>query len=365
MNIPFVNLEPMHKEIENEILNKFKEVYNKNWFIQGKELRKFEEEFAKFCDAQYCVGCGNGLDALYLILRGYDIGMGDEVIIPSNTYIATALAVTYAGATPVFVEPCLNTYNIDTALIEEAITDKTKAIIAVHLYGQPADMDEIKTVAKKYDIKVIEDAAQAHGALYKGEKTGGLGDAAGFSFYPGKNLGALGDAGAVVTNDKELAEKIRAIGNYGSNKKYYNLYKGTNSRLDEIQAAFLRIKLRRLEQWNDDRRRISQKYLDGIDNTSIIKPLELEHTMHVWHLFAIRTEKRDELQKYLKSQGIDTLIHYPVPMHLQQAYRDLGLEKGSLLLAEKISKEVLSLPIWYGMLDSEVEYVIEIVNSFK
>lgn len=365
INIPFLNFEPMHKEIESQVLSKFKDVYHRNWFIKGKEVNEFEEEFSNYCNTKYCIGCGNGLDALYLILRGYNIGNGDEVIVPSNTYIATALAVTYSGARPIFVEPNLKNYNIDVNLIEKAITKKTKAIIAVHLYGQAADMDEINELAEKYNLKIIEDAAQAHGALYKGKKTGNLGDAAGFSFYPGKNLGALGDAGAVVTNDKDLADKIRAIANYGSGKKYYNVYKGVNSRLDELQAAFLRIKLKKLEHWNSYRKEIAAKYLKGITNLYIKIPIELQYTSHVWHLFVIRTKKRNELQKYLKDKGIDTLIHYPLPMHLQQAYEDLGFEKGSFPIAEKISNEVLSLPIWYGMEDDEIDYVIEVVNSFK
>ncbi len=365
MNIPFVSFEPMHKEIEIEILNKFKEIYNKNWFIQDEEVKKFEEEFATFCNAKYCVGCGNGLDALYLILRGYDIGSGDEVIVPSNTYIATALAVTYAGATPVFVEPILNTYNIDSDSIEKAITDKTKAIMAVHLYGQTADIDIINNIAKKYNLKVIEDSAQAHGALYKGRKTGSLGDASGFSFYPGKNLGALGDAGAVVTNDKELADKIRAIANYGSHKKYHHIYKGTNSRLDEVQAAFLRIKLKNLAKWNEDRISIAQRYLEGINNSRIIKPSVAEYAKHVWHLFVVRTEKRDDFVKYLNDNGIGTTIHYPIPMHMQEAYNDLGFKKGDFPIAEQIADEVLSLPMWYGMKSEEIQYVIDTINNWK
>lgn len=365
MKIPFVSFEPMHKEIEKEILSKFKEVYEKNWFIQGEEVEKFEEEFAKFCDSKYCIGCGNGLDALYLILRAFDIGHGDEVIVPSNTYIATALAVSYTGAKPVFVEPEMDSYNIDPELIEKAVTDKTKAIIAVHLYGQPADMDLINTIAKKYNLKVIEDAAQAHGSLYKGKKVGSLGDAAGFSFYPGKNLGALGDAGAVVTNNKELADKIRAIANYGSHKKYHHIYKGTNSRLDEVQASFLRIKLRNLDKWNEDRRSIAEKYINGINNANIIKPVEADYAKHVWHLFVIRTERRDEFQKYLNDNGIGTTIHYPIPMHMQEAYKELAISEGSLPLAEKISAEVISLPMWYGMEDEEINYVIEKINSWR
>lgn len=365
MNIPFVSFESMHKEIENEILDKFKEVYQKNWFIQGEEVNKFEEEFAKFCDSKYCIGCGNGLDALYLILRAYDIGEDDEVIIPSNTYIATALAVSYTGATPIFVEPDLLTYNINSTLIEKAITSKTKAIMAVHLYGQPADMDNINRIAKKYNLKVIEDSAQSHGALYKGKKVGSLGDASGFSFYPGKNLGALGDGGAIVTNDKELADKVRAIANYGSDKKYHHIYKGTNSRLDEVQAAFLRIKLRNLEKWNEERRLISQKYITGINNSKIIKPIESDYAKHVWHLFVVRLEKRNEFQKYLNDNGIGTTIHYPTPMHMQEAYKDLNITEGSLPIAEEISNEVISLPMWYGMKDEEIEYIIDKINNWR
>lgn len=365
MNIPFVSFEPMHKEIESEILDKFKEVYQKNWFIQGEELKRFEEEFAGFCDSKYCIGCGNGLDALYLILRGYNIGEGDEVIVPSNTYIATALAVSYTGAKPIFVEPNLLTYNINVMLIERAITSKTKAIMAVHLYGQPADMDNINSIAKKYNLKVIEDSAQAHGALYKGKKVGNLGDAAGFSFYPGKNLGALGDGGAIVTNDKELADKVRSVANYGSDRKYHHIYKGTNSRLDEIQAAFLRIKLRKLEKWNEDRVKTAQKYLNGIDNINIAKPVEEDYAKHVWHLFVLRTEKRTEFEKYLKENGIGTTVHYPIPMHLQEAYKELKMNKGTLPVAEKISNEVISLPMWYGMKDEEINLIIEKINNWR
>lgn len=364
MNIPFVSFEPMHNELEDEMMKKFKEVYNRNWFIQGEEVAKFEKEFADYCETEYCIGCGNGLDALYLILRAYGIGSGDEVIIPSNTYIATALAVTYAGAKPVFVEADLKTYNIDPKLIEEHITDKTKAIMAVHLYGQPADMDLINDIAQKYDLKVIEDAAQAHGALYKGRKVGGLGNAAGFSFYPGKNLGALGDAGAIVTSDKKLAEKIRAIANYGSDKKYHHIYKGTNSRLDEVQAAFLRIKLKNLNKWNEDRKKIAQRYIEGITNKNIVKPTESEYAKHVWHLFVLRSANRDAFQEYLDENKIGTTIHYPIPMHMQEAYKDLEIPEGTLPIAEKISSEVISIPMWYGMKDEEIQYVIDKINKW-
>lgn len=365
MKIPFVNFEPMHKEIEEDILTKFKEVYETNWFIQGEEVKKFEEEFAKFCGVKYCIGCGNGLDALYLILKAYGIGKGDEVIVPSNTYIATALAVSYVGAYPILVEPDLETYNINAKLIEKAITDKTKAIIAVHLYGHPADMHEINMIAQKYNLKVIEDSAQAHGSLYKEQRAGSLGDASGFSFYPGKNLGALGDAGAVVTNNKDLADKIRAIANYGSDRKYHHIYKGTNSRLDEVQAAFLRIKLRSIEKWNDDRRKTAQKYIRGINNPNIIKPFELEYAKHVWHIFAVRVDRRQEFQKYLNDNGIGTVIHYPTPIHMQTAYEELNVKEGMLPIAEKISNEVISLPMWYGMSDEETNYIINTINNWR
>lgn len=365
MKVPIVSFKPMHEEIEEAILNKFKEVYEKNWFIQGEEVKKFEEEFAAFCGTKYCIGCGNGLDALYLILRGYNLGTGDEVIVPSNTYIATALAVSYTGAKPIFVEPDLQTYNINPELIEKVITKNTKAIIAVHLYGQPADMDEINKIAQKYNLKVIEDSAQAHGALYNGKNTGSLGDASGFSFYPGKNLGALGDSGAVVTNDKELADKVRAIGNYGSDRKYHHIYKGTNTRLDEVQAAFLRIKLQNLSRWNEGRRKIAQKYIDEINNPIIIKPMEVNYAKHIWHLFAVRTEKRDEFEAYLNENGIGTTIHYPIPIHLQRAYEELNIKEGTLPIAEKISKEIISLPMWYGMNGEEVEYVVDKINSWR
>lgn len=364
MNIPFLNLESMHSEIEKEMNDKFLEVYRSNWLVLGNQTKEFEKEFAKYCSVKYCVGVGNGLDALILILKGYGIGEGDEVIVPSNTYIATALAASFVGAKPVFVEPILSTYNVNSTLIEKAITKNTKAIMAVHLYGQAADMDSINEIAKKYGLKVIEDSAQAQGTLYKGIKTGNLGDASGCSLYPGKNLGALGDAGVVTTNDKELADKIRILRNYGSDKKYHNLYKGVNSRLDELQAGLLRVKLLHLDKWNDDRKRIAKLYMDGIKNSKIILPYVPEYTEPNWHLFIIRTDKRDEFQNYLKDNGIETLIHYPIPMHLQKAYEDLGFKKGDFQLAEKIADTVVSLPIWYGMRDEQIEYVIEKINKW-
>ena len=364
MNIPFVSFGVMHKEIEDKMLEAFKRVYENNWFIQGKECEAFEKEFAEYCGAKYCVGCGNGLDALYLILKAYGIGQGDEVIVPSNTYIATALAVSYTGAKPVFVEPYLEMFNINPSLIEAAITDKTKAIMAVHLYGQPASMDEIKAIAKKYDLKVIEDSAQAHGALYKDVRTGNLGDAAGFSFYPGKNLGALGDGGAIVTNDKDLADMCRSLGNYGSDYKYHHIYKGNNSRLDEVQAAFLRIKLKELDRWNSRRNEIAKMYIDGIENEQISTPVTAPDRTHVYHIFGIRCARRDELEKYLNEKGIGTNKHYPIPMHLQGAYADLDIPEGTYPIAEEISKTELSIPMYYGMTDDEVKFVIDAINAW-
>lgn len=367
MSIPFVSFEVMHGEIREQLEQACKKVLDKNWFIQGEELEKFEEEFAAYCGAKYCVGCGNGLDALYLILRAYGIGEGDEVIVPSNTYIATALAASYAGATPVFVEPELSTYNINPSLIEEKITDRTKAIMAVHLYGQPAKMDEIIAIAKKHNLKLIEDSAQAHGATYKGKRTGNLGDAAGFSFYPGKNLGALGDGGAVVTNDKDLADKVRALGNYGSDYKYHHIYKGSNSRLDELQAAFLRVKLKELDRWNEERNRIANRYLTEIKNDKVSLPITCEGMKHVYHIFAIRlqnAEQREQMEAFLSEKGIGTNKHYPIPMHLQGAYEELNLKQGAFPIAEQISSTELSIPMYYGMTEKEISYVIEQINAF-
>lgn len=365
MKIPFVSFENMHQEVQEEMFAKFKEVYHNNWFIQGNEVAKFEEEYAAYCGTKYCVGCGNGLDALFLTLKAYGIKAGDEVIVPSNTFIATALAVSYTGATPVFVEPNLDTYNIDITKIEEKITKNTKAIMAVHLYGQPAQIEDILEIAKKYDLKVVEDAAQSHGALYKGKRVGSLADAAGFSFYPGKNLGALGDAGAMVTDDKELADKVRALGNYGSDYKYHHIYQGNNSRLDEMQAAFLRIKLKHLDEWNENRVATAERYLKGIQNPNIILPTMMDETTHVYHIFAVRCERRNELEKYLNEKGIGTNKHYPIPIHLQGAYKELGIPQGALPLAETIAETQLSLPLYYGMTEEEIDYVIQAINDWK
>lgn len=364
MNVPFVSFKPLEKELDSQLRAAFERVFASSWYIDGKEDKAFEEAFAAYCNTKYCVGNGNGLDALMLSLKALGVGEGDEVIVPSNTYIATALAVTYVGAKPVFVEPDIRTYNIDPTRIEEKLTEKTKAIMPVHLYGQPCDMDPILAIAKKHGLYVIEDCAQAHGATYKGKVIGSFGDAAGFSFYPGKNLGALGDAGATVTNNKALADQVRALGNYGSDYKYHHVYKGNNSRLDELQAAFLSAKLPLMDKVNDDRRETAKKYLAGIKNPAIILPFVPEYAEPVWHLFAIRTEKRDELAQYLADKGIGTNKHYPIPMHLQDCYADLGIEKGALPIAEEISATELSLPMYYGMTNEEIQYVIDAVNAF-
>lgn len=365
MKIPFVSFKPMERELDAELRSAFERVYSSSWYIEGTEDKNFEEKFAKFCMAKYCVGVGNGLDALMLSLKAMNIGPGDEVIVPSNTYIATALAVTYVGATPVFAEPDIRTYNINPDNIEEKISSTTKAVMPVHLYGQPCDMDRVMAVAEKYNLRIIEDCAQAHGATYKGKVIGSFGDAAGFSFYPGKNLGALGDAGAIVTNNRELADKVRALGNYGSDYKYHHIYQGNNSRLDEMQAAFLSAKLPMLDRMNEERRRIAKLYLDGIDNPEIILPIVPDYAKPVWHIFAIRCHRRDELEKYLNDAGIGTNKHYPIPIHLQECYKDLGYKRGDFPVAEEISKTELSLPMYYGMTDEEINYVINCLNRFK
>lgn len=363
MKIPFSVLDYMHNEISEEINLKFKEVYNKGWFIQGEETKEFENEFAQYCEVKHCIGCGTGLDAIILMLKAAGIGEGDEVIVPSNTFIATVLAVSYTGATPILVEPNKKTYNLDGSNIEEAITDKTKAIIVVHLYGQLAEMDEIMKVAKIHNLMVFEDCAQAHGAVYNGKKAGSFGIASAFSFYPGKNLGALGDGGAIVTNDDELMCKIRALGNYGSDKKYHHIYKGTNSRLDEMQAAFLRIKLKHLDEYNNYRKKIAEMYLSGVTNEKIIMPYVHEKGDHIWHIFPVMTDDKNKLINYLNENGICTAEHYPVAIHKQEAY--LEEIQGDFPIADYISTHEVSLPMYYGMKDAEAKYVIECLNSFK
>ncbi len=362
MRIEYTDFKRMHKPMEKELLQCYLDVYNNQWFIQGEKLANFEREFAAYCGSGYCIGVGNGLDALRLILMAYDIGEGDEVIVPSNTFIATALAVSYVGAKPVFVEPDMDTLLMDPDLIEEKITGNTKAIIAVHLYGRMAEMDKINAIAHRHSLKVFEDAAQAHGASLNGRKAGSWGDAAGFSFYPGKNLGALGDAGAVVTNHQEVAEKIRALGNYGSKVKYEHEYKGVNSRLDELQAAFLSSKLKHMGEWTSERKKIAAKYYNGINNPKITLPKYTEN--NVYHIFPIFTEERDRMIAYLEEKGIHTLIHYPKAIHLQGAYQELGFKKGDYPLAEKICATEISIPLFPGMTEDETQYVIECINRF-
>lgn len=365
MNIPFASFKKMHSELREKLDLAYERVLESNYFIQGKECADFEKKFAGYCGVDYCVGVGNGLDALTLILRAMDIGNSDEVIVPSNTYIATALAVSSVGATPVFVEPEIQTYNINPDKVEEMITENTKAVIAVHLQGRPADMDKICAIANKHNLRVIEDAAQAHGARYKGKRVGSIGDAAGFSFYPGKNLGALGDGGCVTTNDKEIADRVRSLGNYGSDYKYHHIYKGVNSRLDELQAAFLNVKLDKLDYWNEERRKIAEKYFAGITNPLVKLPLKSDDVFeHIYHVFVIRCKERDKLEEYLNSKGIGTVKHYPIPMHIQLAYKDLGIGEGELPIAEEISRTVLSLPMYYGMTDEEIQYVVKNINEF-
>ena len=364
IEVPFLSFLSIEQELNTDLKEAFNRVLQNSWYIGGEEDLAFEEAFASYCNTKYCVGVGNGLDALMLALKALDIKAGDEVIIPSHTYIATALAVTYVGATPVFVEPNPCTYNMNPDKLMDAITPNTKAIMPVHLYGQPCDMDPIMKIASNHHLYVVEDCAQAHGAIYKGRKVGSFGDAAGFSFYPGKNLGALGDAGAVVTNNRELAKKIRALGNYGSDYKYHHIFKGQNSRLDELQAAFLSIKLPHLDRMNARRNQIAGAYLEGIHHPEIILPYVIPEAKSVWHIFAIRCKRRNELANYLKAQGISTNRHYPIPMHLQLCYSDLQILKGNLPIAEEISATELSLPMYYGMTDEQVNYVIASVNEF-
>ena len=362
--IPFVSFIPMERELHSSFCDAFERVLNRSWYIEGVEGESFENSFSSYCDAKYCVGVGNGLDALFLILKALRIGAGDEVIVPANTFIATALAVTYVGAKPVFVEPSISTFNINPYLIESAITENTKAIIPVHLYGQACEMDSIIDISKKYNLRIIEDCAQAHGAEYKGKKVGTFGDAAGFSFYPGKNLGALGDAGAVITNNKDIATAVRALGNYGSDYKYHHIYKGNNSRMDELQAAFLSVKLPHLERMNDERRRIANMYTAGIHNPKVITPYVDPSCKPVWHIYGIRCAERDSLELFLKDRNIQTNKHYPIPIHVQECYSDLHLERGAFPIAEEISETELSLPMYYGMTDDEIQYVIDSINCF-
>jgi dTDP-4-amino-4,6-dideoxygalactose transaminase len=365
--IRFLDLQKITSSYEPELSETIKKVVNSGWYLLGEELKNFENKFAEYCGVKHCIGAANGLDALRLIFRAYiEMGTmeeGDEVIVPANTYIASILAVSENRLKPVLVEPDIITYNIDSNKIESAITSKTKAILIVHLYGQCAYNEKIRELADKYSLKVIEDSAQAHGAKCKGKRVGSLGDASGFSFYPGKNLGALGDAGAVTTSDEELAQVVRSIANYGSSKKYVNTYKGLNSRLDELQAAILNVKLKYLDRDNTKRREISKIYRSEIKNTNIILPVPLNEDGHVWHIFAIRTGSRDLLQTYLREKGVQTLIHYPIPPHKQVAYKEWSDVK--LPITEKIHKEILSLPMSQVMTANEIEMVVDLLGKFS
>lgn len=362
VRVPFLDLKAPYLELQEELDAAYFRVMQSGRYILGKEVSAFEEEFAAYCEAEHCVGVGNGLEALHLILRAYDIGKGDEVIVPANTYIATWLAVSYAGAKPVPVEPDERTYNIDPELIEDALTSRTRAIIPVHLYGQPADMDPIREIADRHGLKVIEDAAQAHGARYKGRRVGSLGDAAGFSFYPGKNLGAMGDGGAVVTDDEDLADKVRVLRNYGSRVKYHNEVKGFNSRLDELQAALLRVKLTKLHEWNQRRQAVADWYWEALNHVAeLTLPYVPKWAEPVWHLFVVRYPQRDLLQQYLARTGVGTLIHYPVPPHLSDAYADEMWDLGDFPVTETMSREILSLPIGPHLDAERVSLIAEMI----
>ena len=365
--IPFLDLKRVNAQYREELIESCIKVIDSGWYIQGKECKEFEREFTQYCGTKHAIGVANGLDALILILRAYKelevMKDGDEVIVPSNTYIASILAISENNLVPVLVEPDIKTYLLDWTKIEEKITSKTKAILPVHLYGQTCQMDEINRIAKKYNLKVIEDSAQSHGAYFEDKRCGNLGDASGFSFYPGKNLGALGDGGAVTTNDDELASALRAIANYGSHKKYENLYKGINSRLDEMQAAMLRVKLRYLNNEIEERRTIANYYLLNIKNENIILPTLRCEDNHVWHLFVIRTKNRNELQTYLLDNGIQTLIHYPLAPHKQEAYKEWNSE--SYPISGQIHNEVLSLPIGSVQSIEDTKRIVEIINDFN
>lgn len=361
--IPYLNLRRLHNPIMGEISQAIQRVTENEWYIMGNELEQFETEYAKFTGTRYCIGVGNGLDALHIVLAAYGIGAGDEVIIPADTFIATALAVSYVGATPVLVDVCWDSCNIDPVLIEDRITEKTKAIIAVHLYGRLADMAAVKDIAQRYNLIVIEDAAQAHNASMDGAKAGNFGNAAGFSFYPGKNLGALGDAGAITTNSSEVYEKAKKLRNYGTQIKYHHTCQGFNSRMDEMQAAVLRVKLKYLNEWTRERQNIAKYYVQNIQNQKIQLPNMTEGD-NVWHIFPVFCEEREKLKQYLQEKGVMSQIHYPIPIHLQEAYQHLGYREGNFPVAEKIAREELSLPLWCGMSLEEMQQVVEAVNGF-
>lgn len=365
MTIPFLSFESVNKQIKEEILSSFENFFDNSWYILGEDLKTFEEEYATFNNTHYCVGVSNGLDALHIGLKTLGIGIGHEVIVPSNTYIATVLSVSYVGAVPVFVEPDINTYNMDPSKIDAAITSKTKAIMPVHLYGQACEMDSIMSVAKKNELYVIEDNAQSQGSSYKGKLTGSWGNINGTSFYPGKNLGALGDAGAITTNNVEFARQARILRNYGSEKKYYNETLGYNMRLDECQAGFLSVKLKHLKEWTRQRQEIAGWYNNALKNIGdLILPVVAENAAHVYHIYMIRTKRRDELQAWLNERNVGSLIHYPIPPFLQKAYANLNHRAGDFPIAEEIASTCLSLPLWPGMIETHVLYIAETIKKF-
>jgi dTDP-4-amino-4,6-dideoxygalactose transaminase len=366
MTIPFLSFEPMHAALKTEMVNAFESFYDSYWYVLGERVKQFENEYAAFNNVAHCIGVSNGLDALHIALKTLNIGPGDEVIVPSNTYIASALAVSYVGATPVFVEPNSRTYNIDPRRIEGAITPRTKAIMPVHLYGQACEMAAIMAIAEKHGLYVVEDNAQSQGASFNGKLTGCWGNINGTSFYPGKNLGAFGDAGAVTTNNSALAHKTIVLRNYGSQKKYYNEVIGHNMRLDEVQAAFLSIKLQHLDEWTSQRNEIAGWYGEVLEEIpEMILPKIANGATHVYHLYVVRHPERDRLQRYLTEKGIGTLIHYPIPPHLQEAYAHLGHKKGDFPIAEEIASTCLSLPMWPGMVKEQVLFVAEAIKKFQ
>jgi dTDP-4-amino-4,6-dideoxygalactose transaminase len=363
MSVPFLDLKLAYSELQNKLDEAILRVASSGWYIHGQEVELFETDFAQYCGASHAIGVGNGLDALHLALLAMGVGAGDEVIVPSNTYIATWLAVSHCGATPVPVEPNEATHNINVAKIEAAITGRTKVILPVHLYGQPADLDPILALAQKYNLLVLEDGAQAHGATYKGRRIGSHGDAVAWSFYPGKNLGAMGDAGAITTNSTKIAERIRSLRNYGSHKKYVNQEVGFNSRLDPMQAAVLRVKLKLLDEWNARREVIAKRYISELAGGIIKLPEESRFSKSAWHLFVVESQARDMLQAMLKDGDVETLIHYPIPPHLQMAYRDLGYIEGDFPIAERLAKNVISLPIGPHINLTQVDSVIGILRQ--
>ncbi|SMG15040.1 dTDP-4-amino-4,6-dideoxygalactose transaminase [Marivirga sericea] len=365
MNIPFFSFEGMHPAIKGEMQETFEKFYDSNWYVLGEFTKQFEQDFAKWSNVNHAVGVSNGLDGLILALRCLNLNKGDEVIVPSNTYIASMLSITHNGLTPVLVEPNRETFNIDPDLIEEKITERTKAIMPVHLFGQPCEMDKITGIAKKHNLYVVEDNAQAHGAHYDNKKTGSWGDVNATSFYPGKNLGALGEAGAVTTDNIDFATKVKTLRNYGSNTKYYNEESGFNMRIDELQAGLLSVKLKYIEKWTRKRQEIANWYFESLKNLREIElPVILPKATHSFHLFVIKTKRRDELKEYLAQKGIGTLIHYPVPPHLQEAYKKWGCTIGDFPIAEELADSSLSLPLWPGMTKSQTKQITKIISDF-